>query len=187
MTAKPTGGPVPTGKSTVEQIDGYLKRRGVHQEFTFSISKGELWSLISRPGNLNDCHPFCKDNQALEWNESGHRDRLEYLGGRTYVRQFLNWNEDSGYDLIIGEENGPQSYVVWQLTELSDNQSSLSITVYPYLLAGLSKAISYLPFMLYIRPKLRSYLKSVLRGFDYYVEHNQPVPRNNWGKHSWFS
>ena len=105
----------------------------------------------------------------------------------TYIRQFLNWNEGEGYDLIIGEENGLQSYVVWQITELNDNQSSLSITVYPYLLANLNKALSFLPFMLYVRPKLRTYLKSVLRGFAYFVEHGQAVPRNHWGKHSWFS
>ena len=187
MTVRPTGGLALTGKSMDEQIADYLKRWGIHQEFTYPISKSELWSQISRPGNLKDCHPFCKDNEALEWDENSHSDRLEYLNGMTYIRQFLNWNEGEGYDLVIGEENGLQSYVVWQITELNDNQSSLSITVYPYLLANLNKALSFLPFVLYIRPKLRTYLKSVLRGFAYYAEHNQPVPRNHWGKHSWFS
>ena len=187
MTVRPTGGLALTGKSMDEQIADYLKRWGIHQEFTYSISKSELWSQISRPGNLKDCHPFCKGNEALEWDENSHSDRLEYLNGMTYIRQFLNWNEGEGYDLIIGEENGLQSYVVWQITELNDNQSSLSITVYPYLLANLNKALSFLPFVLYIRPKLRTYLKSVLRGFAYFVEHGQAVPRNHLGKHSWFS
>ena len=187
MTVRPTGGLALTGKSMDEQIADYLKRWGVHQEFTYPISKSQLWSLISRPGNLNDCHPFCKDNEVLEWGNNSHSDRLEYLNGMTYIRQFLNWNEGEGYDLIIGEENGLQSYVVWQIKELNDNQSSLTITVYPYLLANLNKALSFLPFVLYIRPKLRTYLKSVLRGFAYFVEHGQAVPRNNWGKHSWFS
>ena len=187
MMVIPTGGLALTGKYMDEQTTNYLKRWGIHQEFTYPFSKTKLWSLISRPGNLNDCHPFCKENEALNWDGSNHTDRLEYLNGMTYVRQVLNWNEGEGYDLIIGKENGPQSYVVWQITELNDNQSSLSITVYPYLLANLNKAVSFLPFVLYIRPKLRTYLKSVLRGFDYYAEHNQPVPRNYWGKHSWFS
>ena len=187
MTVRPTGGLALTGKSMDEQIADYLKRWGIHQEFTYPISKSQLWSLISRPGNLKDWHPFCKDNAALEWGNNIHNDRLEFLNGMTYIRQFLNWIEGEGYDLIIGEENGSQSYVVWQITELSNNQSSLSITVYPYLLANLNKALSFLPFVLYIRPKLRTYLKSVLRGFAYFVEHGQAVPRNHWGKHSWFS
>ena len=187
MTVRPTGGLALTGKSMDEQIADYLKRWGIHQEFTYPISKRQLWSHISRPGNLKDCHPFCKDNQVLERDENSHSDRLVYLNDMTYIRQFLNWNEGEGYDLIIGEEHGPQSYVVWQITELNDNQSTLSITVYPYLLANLNKAISFLPFVLYIRPKLRTYLKSVLRGFAYYAEYKQPVPRNHWGKHSWFS
>ncbi len=187
MMAKPTGGLDLTGKSMDEEVAGYLKRRGIHQEFKYPFGKDQLWSLISRPGNLNACHPFCKENEALDWDENSHSDRLEYLNGMTYIRQFLNWNAQAGYDLIIGEKNGPQSYVVWKITELGDNQSSLSITVYPYLLANLNKAISFLPFVLYIRPKLRTYLKSVLRGFAYHAEHNQPVPRNHWGKHSWFS
>ena len=187
MTARPTGGLALTGKSTDEQTADYLKRWGIHQEFTFPFGKTQLWELISRPGNLNDCHPFCKENEALDWDGSNHIDRLEYLNGMTYIRQFLNWNEGEGYDLIIGEDNGPQSYVVWQITERDDKKSSLSITVYPYLLANLNKALSFLPFVLYIRPKLRTYLKSVLGGFAYYAEHDQPVPRNHWGKHSWFS
>ena len=109
MTVRPTGGLALTGKSMDEQIVDYLKRWGIHQEYTYPISKSELWSQISRPGNLKDCHPFCKDNEALEWGKNSHSDRLEYLNGMTYIRQFLNWNEGEGYDLIIGEENGPQS------------------------------------------------------------------------------
>ena len=104
----------------------------------------------------------------------------------TYVRQFLSWKEGEGYDLIIGRK-GPQSYVVWEIVELGENKSSLTITVYPYLLVKMNKILSFLPFIFYIRPKLRNYLKSVLNGFSYYSRTGKSVPRNNWGKHSWFS
>ena len=36
---------------------------------------------------------------------------------------------NKGYTLLIGEENGAQSYVVWDLEQLSDNESRLTITV----------------------------------------------------------
>ncbi len=181
-----TGGQDPTGKSMAEMAE-FLNRRSVDAELEFSLTKSELWALISRSGNLNECHPFCRQNDPIEWHENSHIDRLEYLNGLTYIRQFLNWNEESGYDLVIGEKDGPQSYVVWKITELDSGKCRLSITVYPYLLANINKAISLLPFVFYIRPKLRNYLKSVLRGFVFYADNNQPVPRNHWGRHSWFS
>ena len=187
MTALLTGGQDQTGKSMAEEIARYKQRRAIRQELTYPISKDELWELISRPGNLNECHPLCRTNETLEWQDDNHSDRLVYLNGRTYVRQFINWNIGEGYDLIIGEVDGPQSYVVWEITELSENTSSLSITVYPYLLDKLNPIVSYLPFVLYIKPKLSTYLKSVVKGFAYYAEHNQAVPRNHWGRHSWFS
>ena len=187
MTAPHIGGQVQSGKNMAEQISQYKKRRSIRQELTFPVSKAELWEMISRPGNLNECHPLCRTNEALEWQEGSHQDRLVYLNGRTYVRQFINWNIGEGYDLIIGEVDGPQSYVVWELSEQGENTSSLSITVYPYLLENLNPVLSYLPFILYIKPKLSTYLKSVVKGFAYYAEHKQAVPRNHWGRHSWFS
>jgi hypothetical protein len=49
------------------------------------------------------------------------------------------------------------------------------------------KFISYLPYKLYIRPKLKNYLNSVIKGIDWYLKKKENVPRNAFGKHSWFS
>ena len=92
MTALLTGGQDQTGKNMAEAISRYKQRRAIRQELTYPISKDELWELISRPGNLNECHPLCRTNEALEWQDDNHSDRLVYLNGRTYVRQFINWN-----------------------------------------------------------------------------------------------
>ena len=88
-------------------------------EKSFDVSKDVLWKLISAPGNLNDCHPFCELNDAIQWDEYGHIDRLVYLNGRTYIRQFLIWDEGKGYALRIGEENGLQSFVQWEINAIS--------------------------------------------------------------------
>jgi hypothetical protein len=34
---------------------------------------------------------------------------------------------------------------------------------------------------------LKKYLESVVRGFEWYVMRGEPVPRNQFGRHPWFS
>ena len=153
----------------------------------FDCSTDELWALVSVPGNLNDAHPFCKRNEALVWDGTTHRDRLVYLNGRTYVREFQTWNPGEGYTLLIGEEGGPQSYVVWTIEATSAGGSQLTITVHPYLLANLPGVVAFLPYRLWIRPKLQRYLRSVVGGFAHVAATGEAVPRNHFGRHSWFS
>ena len=154
---------------------------------TFELSKNKLWKLISSSGNLNNCHPFCKLNEVIQWDDNGHIDRLVYLNERTYVRHFLTWDEGEGYTLRIGEENGSQSFVEWKIEATSKNHSQLTITVHPYLLAKFPKLIAYLPYQLWIRPKMRRYLHSVVSGFEFVARTGEAVPRNHFGRHSWFS
>jgi len=54
----------------------------------FSQNVSELWSAISIENNLNDTHPFCKENRSIEWSGDVHKDILVYLNGTTYVRDF---------------------------------------------------------------------------------------------------
>ena len=153
----------------------------------FDCSTDELWGLVSAPGNLNDAHPFCDQNDALVWDGETHLDRLVYLNGRTYVREFQTWNPGEGYTLLIGEEGGPQSYVVWTIEATSAGGSRLTITVHPYLLAKLPGVVAFLPYRLWVRPKLQRYLRNVVGGFAYVASTGEAVPRNHFGRHSWFS
>jgi len=143
--------------------------------------------LISGPGNLNSCHPFCRSNEAITWGEEGHSDELVYLNGMRYIRDFHVWSPGRGYELLIGEEGGPKSLVKWRLESLGTDECSLNITVFPYLLAGWPKPLSYLPFTLLIKPRLSSYLDSVLSGFSHFLDSGEDVPRNHFGEHPWFS
>ncbi|MEK9865862.1 MAG: SRPBCC family protein [Euryarchaeota archaeon] len=146
-----------------------------------------VWALVSSPGNLLECHPFCRSNEAIEWGDGSFSDVLTYLNGRRYVRRFRQWRPREGYDLVIGEEGGKQSFVRWELNEAGNRSTELRITVYPYLLSGLPRIISAIPFSIYARPKLTTYLRSVLRGFEYFLDNGERVPRNYFGSHSWFS
>ena len=118
MTATPTGGQALNGKSMVDQHNLYMKRHSVSQSLVIPVAKLDLWKEISRPGSLNDTHPFCRSNKAITWNLEEHKDELVYLSGLTFIRQFVIWNEGEGYQLIIGEKGGPQSSVKCEIESL---------------------------------------------------------------------
>lgn len=159
----------------------------VSRSIKFNLKIHELWELISRPGNLNQTHPYCLSNEVIRWDDEYHSDRLIYLNGRNYIRKFNTWNENEGYSLSIGEENGPQSFVEWRIDFLSDNKSLLTITIYPYILSKFPRIFQNIIHTFWVKPRLQKYLKSVLQGFLFYSEHNYSVPRNHFGKHPWFS
>ena len=146
----------------------------------------KLWDFISSPGYLNFCHPFCKESKAMSWNNNNHTDELIYLNNLKYIREFISWNEKEGYTLLIGEKNKKKSKVEWKISSIN-KETYLTITVYPYFLSNYPKIISALPYKLYIRPKLENYLSSVIEGINWYLKKGEKVPRNAFGKHSWFS
>lgn len=153
---------------------------------TYDYSVENLWEVVSSPNYLNNVHPFCKENSIISWNNDHHEDKILYLNDKTYIRKFVSWRALKGYDLWIGDNNKDQSFVEWRLEKVG-SRSKLTITVYPYLLSTWPKIFSFLPYFLYIDIKLKSYLFSVLSGIDWYIKENTPVPKNQFGKHSWFS
>ena len=104
-----------------------------------------VWALVSSPGNLLECHPFCRSNEAIEWGDGSFSDVLTYLNGRRYVRRFRQWRPREGYDLVIGEEGGKQTFVRWELNEAGNRSTELRITVYPYLLSGMPRIFNAIP------------------------------------------
>ena len=153
---------------------------------TYDYSVENLWKVVSSPNYLNNVHPFCKENSIIKWNNDHHEDKILYLNNKTYIRKFVSWRALKGYDLLIGDNNRDQSFVEWRLEKVG-SRSKLTITVYPFLLSTWPRILSFLPYFLYINIKLKSYLFSVLSGIDWYIKENTPVPKNQFGKHSWFS
>ena len=149
-------------------------------------SKEDLWNLISKPGYLNLVHPFCKQNNVISWKSNNHSDELIYHNNLKFIRDFIKWNEKNGYELVIGEKNKKKSLVKWKIS-LVNNKTYLSITVYPYLMNQYPKIMSFLPYLIYIKPMLKSYLNSVLMGINWYLKTKKKVSKNQFGKHEWFS
>ena len=164
---------------------GYKWSIVVAQSITAPAEK--VWNVISMPGNLEPCHPFCAKNLVEVWSGEGSRDEVRYLSGWIFEWQFYQWIDGVGYDLEIGRPGGSKSFVSWRIVPSDNHNCTLKITVYPHILQNIPSAIRWLPHILYIGPMLRSYLSSVTRGFEWYVSRGEPVPRNQFGEHPWFS
>jgi len=147
----------------------------------------KVWRVISAPGNLEPCHPFCARNPVHEWPGRESRDEVHYLGGWVFERRFCRWLEGVGYDLEIGRPGGRTSFVSWRVTPVGAQDCQLRIAVYPFALQNVPVAVRWLPHFLYLRPMLRRYLSSVVRGFEWFVTRDEAVPRDKFGRHPWFS
>ena len=147
----------------------------------------EVWDAISMPGNLESCHPFCAKNPVETWPGPDAYDQVHYLNGLIFERRFRSWIEGTGYDLDIGRIGGRSSFVSWRLQPIDPGNTNLRIAVYPFLFQNLPVVIRWMPHILRIRPLLRRYLESVTKGFEWYVTRKEPVPRNQFGSHPWFS
>lgn len=146
-----------------------------------------VWNVISKQGNLELCHPFCKSNPIEKWAGDKSIDYVNYYNGVKYQRIFTNWIDGQGYDLLIGRKNGEKSKVIWRINQLDDKSCELKITIYPHDIIKYSNIIKFLINSLYVKPMLRKYLSSVLKGFQYFIETGKPVKKNQFGTHKWFS
>jgi hypothetical protein len=114
-------------------------------------------------------------------------DEVHYQSGWVYERRFFRWHDGVGYDLEIGRRGGGTSIVSWRITPVDPDSCVLSITVYPQNLQNWPTVLRWIPYMLRLRPLLKQYLESVVKGFEWYVVRGEPVPRNQFGRHPWFS
>ena len=156
-------------------------------EREIAASAQETWNVISSPGNLELCHPFCAANPVQAWPGPDSRDEVHYLSGWVYERRFHRWLDGVGYDLEIGRSGGSKSLVYWRITTIDEQRCKLRITICPHALQGLPLVIRWLPHVLWLRPLLRQYLASVVGGFEWYLTRGEPVHRNAFGTHPWFS
>jgi hypothetical protein len=147
----------------------------------------KVWNAISMSGNLELCHPFCASNPVQVWPGPDSRDEVHYLSGWVFERRFLRWHDGIGYDLEIGRRGGGTSSVSWRITPVYEDSCVLRITVYPHILQNWPTVVRWIPYVLRLRPMLKKYLDSVVRGFEWYVVRGESVPRNQFGHHPWFS
>ena len=153
------------------------------------IEPAKLWAIISKPGILEKTHPFCKKNEVIRWNREKSIDTIVYYNGRKMQRNFIDWNEGKGYQLLIGHNELADALVTWSIKE-SHNHSILSIGIVLYLdnsLGHIPKVLRKIIGHLYLYPIMKSYLNSVLSGFKFFSEKNKTVTKNQFGYNQLFS
>ena len=154
---------------------------------TIAVPVPKIWEVISSPGTLPLYHPFCEKNPVFEWPGPDSYDEVHYFNGMVLARRFSDWYDDIGYDLEIGRSGGRTSFVSWRVTPVKERRTSIEITVYPHALQQVPTVVRWLPHLLRLRPQLKRYLQSVVRGLDWFITQGQPVRRNQFGAHPWFS
>ena len=155
----------------------------VEAKKTFKKNRSEILDAIRLPNNLENYHPFCKENKVEKWPGKGSIDYVKYLNGLKYRRDFVKWDE-SGYVLNIGVKS-KVARVKW-LVEGNSRQSSLKITINPKL-PYKNKIIRTIMWHAYIKYRLQIYINNVVEGFADYIDTKEKVPMNKYGKHPWFS
>lgn len=154
---------------------------------TIAAPTSKIWEVISSPGTLPLYHPFCEKNPVFEWRGADSNDEVHYFNGVVLARRFKSWYDDVGYDLEIGRAGGRSSVVTWRIAAVKERRSSIEIKVYPHALQHVPTVARWLPQLIRLRPQLKRYLHSVVRGLDWFITQGQPVRRNQFGPHSWFS
>ena len=144
-------------------------------------SMARVWQVISTPGILSECHPFCQDNPVEKWPGVGSRDQVHYYNGLVLEREFINWIEGVGYDLIASSEDGMRFKVSWRINAGEDDQSCLTLTITQHFLQVSDKKARQFNRL------LGNYLEQAMKGFEYYIRTGMPVVRNQFGSHHQFS
>jgi hypothetical protein len=154
---------------------------------TIAVPATKIWEVISSPGTLPLYHPFCEKNPVIDWPGSDSHDEIYYFNGVVLARHFTAWYDDIGYDLEIGRKGGRISVVTWRISRVKDRRSSITITVYPHAVQMVPVIARWVPHVFWLRPRIKRYLRSVVKGLDWFITQGQPVRRNQFGAHRWFS
>lgn len=166
--------------------------RATRLTYTVEIedSSEDIWKVISAPGNLAYCHPFCKANPVEKWGGVGARDTIEYHNGLTLTRRFTKWTEGKGYDLLIGKGKYALASVQWEIKPQIPDRSNFSIAIDLYsdlILNSYPKIFRTAVRKFYLLPQMSKYVRSVVKGFKYHIESGRPVRPNQFGYNRMFS
>lgn len=169
--------------------DGYKMMEPIIGRVAVAAPRTDVWAAISPAGNLTNIHPFCERNEVNVWDGARSRDHVYYYSGVHYQREFCDWLDGVGYDLVLGPPGARTALVRWRITpsDGDTNGSDFTIKVVALLRDDVpaTEREHYAEHM--IRRPLPSYLDSVVRGTGYFAETGTPVRKNQFGTHPIYS
>ena len=165
---------------------GYEMMEPIIAKAAVAARPSDVWAAISPAGNLTNIHPFCERNEVKVWDGARSRDHVYYYSGVHYQREFCDWFDGVGYDLVLGPPEARTALVRWRITA-AERGSDFSIKVVALLRDDVppEQREHYAEYM--IRRPLPSYLDSVVRGTAYFAETGTPVTKNQFGTHPIYS
>ena len=104
--------------------------------------------------------------------------------------KFFEWNDKLGYSLIIKKNNLSLAEVKWQIIPSKNDSCELLIQldiIKNSLLKNYPNFLRWFIVKVIIKPKMKSYLKSVISGVGFYVETGIAVKKNQFGRNMIFS
>jgi len=154
---------------------------------SIAANASDVWTAISDAGNLKRLHPFCERNEVERWPGPNGRDHIYYYSGLHYQRDVLSWQEEQGYDLMVGPLSGKISFARWRIEESSPSACTFSIEVTSYIRNNVSSEDRSRYETKVIKAAIPPYLDAVVQGVAYFVETGNPVIRNQFGAHKIYS
>lgn len=147
----------------------------------------DVWAIISSPGNLQRCHPFCACTTVQRWPGVGSRDFITYHSGIRYQRDILVWLDGSGYDMEVGSPTKKTCRVLWRIGSPHAGVSDFSITVFPYLEMGWNEHERSIYLDRFFGKSFDHYLQCVAKGVQYHVTTGRDVGEDQFGSNPVFS
>ncbi len=177
-----------TVDSASARLAAQLRRAlSVQNHVDISASRNVVFGAVSEPRHLETFHPFCRSNPIIRWNAESRRDVIEYRNGRVFVREFLEWSDLEGFELLIGPTGWQRSLVLWTFEERGESSCRVSIQIHPHVFQPRPQFVFFLLGRRWVRKSLETYLRSVLLGLKHYCETGENVAPNQWGVHPYFS
>ena len=172
------------------RIYNKITRHRVFSQVNINADTSKVWKTIATPGNLNLCHPFCKENQVSTWGKVGAQDSIEYFNGLKLDREFTDWKEGEGYTLKIGNSYYASALVTWSIDDVTEDQTALRIQIALFpdiILDKVPKLLKKAALNLVYMPLMRRYVQAVTKGFKFYIETGKQVRANQFGYNPLFS
>ena len=84
-----------------------------------------------------------------------------------YQRQFINWIDKEGYDLLIGKKHGSQSLVCWRIK--NENNAKLTVTIHPNKFNQGSRILNMIQYNILVKPLLQKYIIEISKIYVVFI------------------
>ena len=176
-----------TAANENQSDSAYVRGEKIGASREIGVSREALWAVVSQPGQAPRFHPFCRESRVMQWPGVGARDTVTYASGLHIERHFTGWLEGKGFDIEVGLPPKKNAFVEWRIEDTGEASCRLTISLTPYLKAGLTAEQARDFQQRYFADSILLYLDNVLRGVEQLAVTGVPVEPDQFGHHPQYS